>query len=57
MISAEVEGPHPKLGLNVKTDDAIRTQIGDKTFSDLHNGSLWAGLSRRSKMDWESKER
>lgn len=57
MISAEVEGPHPKLGLNVKTDDAIYTQIGHKTFSDLHNGSPWAGLSHRSKMDWESKER
>ena len=57
MISAEVEGPHPKLGLNVKTDDAIYTQIGHKTFSDLHNGSPWAGLSHRFKMDWESKKR
>lgn len=57
MISAEVEGPHPKLGLNVKTDDAIHTQIGHKTFSDLHNGSPWAGLSHRFKMDWESKKR
>ena len=57
MISAEVERPHPKLGLNVKTDDAMHTPIGHITFCDLHNGSLWASLSRRSKMDWESKER
>lgn len=51
MRSAEVEGPHPKLCLNVKIDDAIHTPIGHITFCDLHNGNLWAGLSRRSKMD------
>lgn len=56
-LSAEAEGPYPKFGLNVKIDDAIHTPIEHKKVCYLHNGSLWVGLSSRTKMDWESKER
>lgn len=51
MISAEVEGPHPKLWLNVKIDDTLYTPIGHITFVTYIMEISGQASPERSKMD------